>query len=420
MVIAAVFFSAAVPLIANAMHTTSGDTERVAAQSIAQQKMEQIRGLQFDQLADLTNGAVDLTTWMGGTFNPNVVSYVGTAGKTYTVAYSVTFNPSNASATAVSNGVYAASWNQSGATANDTFSFTAQATNASQIPGNPFVADAQLISGQNPNPVTNFTIAKGNGRLLLTWDNSTATDFDHYEIWRGPSSSTMTQLVANMGASGYIDTGLTNGTTYYYEVRVVDTDGNPSTWVTGSAAPAVQSDTTTPAAPGSFTATRSNANASLGWTVPAAGSSGIAGYFIYRDGSSLPYARYAPGGATGSALNFTDVIGYSIPHTYYVVALDGVGLVSAPTSTLTINTATAPTFTLTVTTTKSTGVSVDVVQSDAQPDPQDDGTLSPTSLASAVWSALPYGSYQITATCNGTQVTKNITLTQNTTVASGF
>ncbi len=520
--IATLFFAAAVPMFGTALEASRSDQMRVVAETIAQQKIEQIRELQFDQLSKLTDGSVNLTTWMGGAFNPTVSSYVGTQGKTYTVAYTVTFNPTNAAptaaqnaqvtvtvswvdvaygkgthntaqvtletvisrqfsgpgvqnvtlsplnglnqldsgpttinvyitpqdagtnnsgvgsvtvtvadvnnstftpvaltATAVSNGVFTTSWNQSGATANDTFSFTAQATNASQTPGNPFVVNAKLVTGQNPNPVTNFVIAPGNQCLLLTWDNSTATDFNHYELWRGPSSSSMTPLVTNLQASGYIDTGLTNGTTYYYEVRVVDNDGNPSTWVTGSKAPAVQSDTVTPGMPANFTAVRSNANASLSWNVPSAGTSGIAGYLIYRD--AQPYARYAPGGTAGSLVTYSDVIGYSVAHTYSVVAFNGVGLVSAATPTLTVNTATAPTETLTVTTTKaSPGVSVDVVQSDAQPDPQDDGTKTATSLASAVWTGLPYGSYTITATSGSSQVIQNITLTQNMTVASGL
>ena len=40
---------------------------------------------------------------MGGAFKPCVVSYVGTSGKTYTVAYNVTFNPASAAPTAAQN-----------------------------------------------------------------------------------------------------------------------------------------------------------------------------------------------------------------------------------------------------------------------------------------------------------------------------
>lgn len=516
--VAGIFFAAAVPVFVNGLRATRADTARVTAQNIAQQKMEQIRKLQFNQLVNLTDGSVDLTTWMGGAFNPTVEGYVGTTPKTYTVTYTVKFNPANASPTAAQNaevvvevswsnvtgrtahlklgtvisrqfsgpgiqkvtlspvnempqpqlngspttitvfitpqdagannasihsvtitiadvnnssftpvaltaspagnGVYTASWDQSGATVNDVYSFTALATNTSQVPGNPFTVSAKLITGQNPSPVTGFTVAPGDGRLLLTWDNSTASTFDHYEIWRGTSPTSTTQLVGSIQASGYIDTGLTNGTTYHYRVRVVDVAGNTSTWVTGSMTPAVQADATPPDAPGSFAVVRSNANAVLSWTMPSAGSSGVAGYFIYRDDS--PYARFAPGGDVGSEVTYQDVIGYSVAHTYHVVAFNGVGLVSAATPTLGVDTATPPLASLTVTTTQAAGVSINVVQTDAQPDPRDVGTKTATSLSPAVWTALPCGSYRITATRNGSQVIRNIVLTQDTTVASGL
>jgi len=355
-IIVAIFFAAAVPIFANAVKATSADQMRVVAQSIAQQKMEQIRELEFDLLIKLTDGSVDLTTWMGGQFNPTVLSYTGLSAKTYTATYAVVLTPVNASATdaqyaqvtvdvswvdvfktspaadapkrtghvilattvsrqfsgpavnnvtlspvnglkqlvgasttitvyispqdagtnnssvgsvkvvvadvnnatftpvtliasAVSTGVFTTSWDQASATANDVYSFTAQATSTSQNPGNPFSVNAKLVTGQNPDPIANFLIARGDQCLLLTWDNSNASDFNHYELWRGPSLSSMTQLVANLSASGYIDTGLTNGTTYFYQVRVVDNDGNKSTWVTGSELPATPTDITTPGTP---------------------------------------------------------------------------------------------------------------------------------------------------------------------------
>lgn len=516
--IAGIFFAAAAPVFVNALRVTRDDTARVTAQSIAQEKMEQIRRLQFNELPKLTDGSVDLSTWMGGAFTTTVEGYVGTAAKTYTVAYTVAFEPASASPTAAQRaqvevrvswtdvngrpahlklgtvlsrqfsgpgvqkvtlspvnmqtppelngspttvtvyltpqdagennanissvavtvadvdnssftpavltatpaaaGVYTATWDQSGATVNDTFSFTALATDISGTPGNPFTVSAKLVTAADPNPVTGLTIAEGDRRLLLTWDDSAAASFDHYEIWRGPSPSAATQLVESIQASGYIDTGLTNGTTYHYQVRVVDTEGNVSPWVTGSGAPSVQADVTEPDTPGSFTATRVNANAVLAWTVPGAGPSGLAGYFIYRDGE--PYARFAPGGEVGVEVTYEDVIGYSLAHTYSVVAFSGVGLISAATPTLTVDTATAPLADLTVTTTRASAVSINLVQTDVRPDPRDAGTKTATSLAGAVWTGLPCGMYRITATHDGQQVIRNITLTQNTTVTSGF
>ncbi len=228
-------------------------------------------------------------------------------------------------------------------------------------------------------------------------------------------------LVTDLRASGYIDEGLVNGTTYYYQVRVVDNDGNNSTWVPVSGRPAAQADVTAPGTPGSFAAVRSTANAALTWTVPSAGASGIGGYFIYRDGATLPYARVVPSGILGDSVNYTEIVGYSIAHTYSVVAFSGVGLVSASSAVLTVPAGTPTIQTLTVTATNLvSSATISVVQTDALPDPLDCGTKIATSSASAVWPGLPYGSYTITATANGTQIVQSITLVQDTTLASGF
>ncbi len=98
-IIAAIFFAAAVPLFANAAKATSSDQMRVAAQSIAQQKLEQIRGLDFNKLVKLTDGSENLTTWMGGQFNPAALSYSGASAKAYTVGYTIVFTPTNAAPT---------------------------------------------------------------------------------------------------------------------------------------------------------------------------------------------------------------------------------------------------------------------------------------------------------------------------------
>jgi Tfp pilus assembly protein PilV len=537
-VIATVFLIGAIPMFASALRATRSDTARVAAQAIAQQKMEQIRQLEFSQLSHLTDGT-NLGQWMNGAYKTSVVSYVGSAGKTYTVSYAVTYGATDLSlnaaqyarvtvtvswadvsggtghvalatlisrrfagppvskvtldpvtldsvtgrmqlrgqptiitiyipaqyagannsrlqsvtvtvadldnsnfvprvltATAVSNGMFTASWNQASAPPNDTYSFTARAsypnvTNPSdEILGTSFTVNAQLVpaASHSPSPVANFPIVAGDQRLLLTWDASLISDFDHYELRRGTSPSPMAVLASDLHASCYIDmdqssgtgTGLRNDITYYYEVRVVNTEGAASAWVPAHQTPAAQTDTTTPSTPAAFRAIRDNSSAVLSWSVPTAGSSGIAGYLIYRD--ALPYYWYpGAGGELDSVVQFTDaLIFYSTAHTYAVVTVSGVGLMSPPSNTETVGVGTAPTATLTVTTKQAGTVSIDVVQTDVQPDFQDWGTKTATSVSlPAAWT-LPAGSYTITATYGGSQIVQNVILSQSRQVESGF
>jgi fibronectin type 3 domain-containing protein len=119
-------------------------------------------------------------------------------------------------------------------------------------------------------------------------------------------------------ASPYVQSGLTNGTTYYYVVTAVDGNGEstPSTQV--SAIPSVAP---TPAAPTGVTATPGNGQVTIAWTAV----SGATSHNIYWSTAS---------GVT--AANGTKITGATSPYlqsglinntTYYyvVTAVDGNG-----------------------------------------------------------------------------------------------
>ena len=312
-------------------------------------------------------------------------------------------------------GVYICTWNAS-ASLNGTYIFLAQATaKITAAPGNSYEFHTNLTLNAAPAKVTGLTATPGNQSVTLTWNASTASDFDHYEVWRGTTAGGESLAIDNLTANGITDTGLTNGTKYYYFVYAVDKDHNESPKSDEkSATPALQADTTPPSAPGGFTAVREmvgtewSDQAELTWTAASDAESGILCYYIYRDGGATPFG-YVP----GATLSYSDIIGYTVAHSYYVVACNGflppavnsaVGLLSAPTATLTVATATPPTYSLTVTSNKtSPAASVNVVQTDALPLPVDWGTKTVTSISNGVWSnpKLPYGWYKITAIWNG-------------------
>ncbi|MFH1784761.1 MAG: hypothetical protein ABH868_07750 [bacterium] len=83
-----------------------------------------------------------------------------------------------------------------------------------------------------PGPPTGVSVSDPGtgGTLNISWTNPTDTDFAHVHIYRSSSSGTLGSLIAdNQTGTSYQNTGLTNGTLYYYTLRSVDSTGNQST-----------------------------------------------------------------------------------------------------------------------------------------------------------------------------------------------
>lgn len=73
-----------------------------------------------------------------------------------------------------------------------------------------------------------------NGQLgaQLTWTNPTDADFNHVIIYRSTTAGQIGSKIATTSdatTTSYTDSGLTNGTAYYYTLHSVDTTGNEST-----------------------------------------------------------------------------------------------------------------------------------------------------------------------------------------------
>ncbi|MGH9894024.1 MAG: hypothetical protein ACREA0_19000 [bacterium] len=98
-----------------------------------------------------------------------------------------------------------------------------------------------------PAAPTGLTASAGNTQVTLDWNDNSEGDLAGYNVYRsttsgGPYSKVNGPLVT---ASTYLDTGLTNTTTYYYVTTAVDTASNES----GNSNQA----SATPSAPGSTT-----------------------------------------------------------------------------------------------------------------------------------------------------------------------
>lgn len=81
-----------------------------------------------------------------------------------------------------------------------------------------------------PAPPTGLTATGGDGQVELSWSPNGESDLSGYNVYRatasgGPYTKINTSQVVG---EAYTDTGLTNGTSYYYVITALDTSGNES------------------------------------------------------------------------------------------------------------------------------------------------------------------------------------------------
>jgi len=93
------------------------------------------------------------------------------------------------------------------------------------------VASTTVVPHDNVAPAlpTNLAATKSNGAAALTWTAPADADKAGYNVYRSTDNATYTKINgALVTATTYADSGLTNGTLYYYKVTSVDTSANES------------------------------------------------------------------------------------------------------------------------------------------------------------------------------------------------
>ena len=82
-----------------------------------------------------------------------------------------------------------------------------------------------------PEPPTNLAADAAPAKVRLTWTASTSSDVSSYKIYRGTSANPTTEIASvSSTTTSYDDTGLTNGTTYYYRMTAVKSSGLASSY----------------------------------------------------------------------------------------------------------------------------------------------------------------------------------------------
>lgn len=239
------------------------------------------------------NGTVALT-WAAV---PGAVSYSIARSLTTGTGYTSLGSPTPASAT---------TFTDSNVTNGTTYYYVVTASNGTCGSGNSNEASASP-SCTPPAAITNLAATPGDSSVSLTWTApATATS---YQILRSTTSGSGYTLAGSKGTTGFTDTNVVNGTTYYYVVTASNGSCSSSNSNQASVTPAC----VPPAAPTGVTPTPGNGQISLAWTAPA-------GATLYRVSRNTTGTGTFPQIATPAATSYLDTPLTNGTTYYYVVA----------------------------------------------------------------------------------------------------
>jgi endonuclease/exonuclease/phosphatase family metal-dependent hydrolase len=184
-----------------------------------------------------------------------------------------------------------------------------------------------------PAPPTGLTATPGDGQVALDWADNAEPDLSGYNVYRaltsgGPYAQVNTVRVA---PSAHTDTGLTNGTPYFYVVTAVDTSSNESAQSSEASA--------TPTSGGSVTGQPwinelhyDNVNTDTGEFVEVAGPAGtdLTGWTLvgYNGADGAMYQTVNLSGVLPSQMNGFGTLGFAFAGLQNG-APDGIALVDA-------------------------------------------------------------------------------------------
>ena len=181
------------------------------------------------------------------------------------------------------------------------------ASNAGDVPGSPVLT---LTALPNSTIQLDWTVPSDNGFAITTYAVEKSTD--------GTNWSPLTSV----NAITYQDTGLTNGSTYYYKVTAVNQVGNS---VFSSAVSIIAGDT--PGALGALTAiTQSDTSVQLTWTPATANGYAVTGYKVEQSLDGVAFTDVTVN-TQSTAVSYT-VTGLTDSTDYYfkVTGINALGL----------------------------------------------------------------------------------------------
>jgi hypothetical protein len=166
-----------------------------------------------------------------------------------------------------------------------------------------------------PAAPANLIATAGNAQVALGWTASAGAT--SYSVQRSTTSGGPYAQVATVAAPGFADTGVINGTKYFYVVSASDAAGASGNSAEVNATPVAPA--AAPATPTGLIATGGNTQVSLTWNI----SAGATSYNVKRSTlSGGPYAQIA----APMTANFTDTgLTAGTAYFYVVSAVDSAG-----------------------------------------------------------------------------------------------
>jgi fibronectin type 3 domain-containing protein len=183
-----------------------------------------------------------------------------------------------------------------------------------------------------PSGPTNLMATPGNTTVTLAWTASTSGSPTSYSIYRGTKSDGEVNTAVgttNGTTTTFTDTGLHNGTTYFYFVAANNAvGGSPVSNEVATSAGVV--DTAPPSTPTGLAASGTTATStSLSWTA-STDNVGVTGYDVVRNGTTVATVTGTNYAATGLTASTT--------YTFQVKARDAAGNVSAGSTIVSVTT----------------------------------------------------------------------------------
>jgi fibronectin type 3 domain-containing protein len=234
--------------------------------------------------------------------------------------------PGGEAATPVASNLTAPRLTDNGLTNGTTYYYKVAAVNAVGVGAQSAEASATPRASAPSAPQT-LVASGGNGSVALSWSapvSDGGSGVTGYNVYRGTTAGgeATTPVASNVTTTGFVDSSVTNGTTYYYTIAAVNAVGTSPPSGEASATPRAGA----PSAPLAPTASPGNGSVGLSWSVPASdGGSTITGYNVYR-GTTAGGESTTPVASNLTTTGFADSsVTNGTTYFYKVAAVNGIG-----------------------------------------------------------------------------------------------